>query len=108
VEDLARIGTKRETIITLLRIPREVLANGEFSREFDIAIEQGTAQLEVDLLTAQHRLALLGKVSANIAMLKQFKGWGNRDSQPDARRGDQQKASSDLDDFIGKLKRPKK
>lgn len=111
VADLARLGAAKETILTYLRIPRELLQSEEFVRAFDAEIEYGCAAREIDLLRERRDLAtgrsVFGKVSANLAGMRNMgPGWDRVDKDRGGPKlADQQGAIADaskvLESFRG-------
>ena len=97
------MGTDRETIVVALRVPRELLSNPAFVLAFDDAVGYGKAWLEIDMLKELRALARSGKVHANLAALRHFKKWGDRNIDPG--KVNHQAAFSDLEQVIKKVGR---
>lgn len=110
VVDLARLGAPKETILTYLRVPRELLQNAEFVRAFDDEIAYGLAAREIDLLRERRDLATgrsaFGKVSATLAG---FRNMGPNWDRVDKDRGgpklaDHQGAIAEADRVLSKFR----
>jgi hypothetical protein len=102
VGDIARLGAERDTIIAALAVPRELLADSDFVREFDAAIAMGAAWLEIDLLRERKILAR-DKVSATLAGLRNKSGWDRVDRGKGSGKANQQTALSDLEQVIHRV-----
>lgn len=101
----ARLGGERETIIVAFRVPRELLSNSDFVREFDDELSRGAAWLELDMLKERRALANDGKVSATLAGMRNWKGWDRADRKKGDAKANQQGALSDLEQIIHRVGR---
>lgn len=110
VAELARLGAAKETILTYLRVPRDLLQNAEFVTAFDDELAFGVAAREIDLLRERRDLATgrsaFGKVSATLAGMRNMgPNWDRVDKdRGGSKLADQQGAIADADKMLSRFR----
>jgi hypothetical protein len=112
VRRAARLGAKRETILTALGVGPEKLADPEVLARLQQELDRGRALLEIDVLEQVAGLRTgkgLGSVNATIASLREIHGWDRPDSArvKDKQRPDREAAVAGIERLLRRFRAPR-